>query len=74
MKDIKTKEGWRRLLGNPWVAGAYESGMISAAMAANAAELKELEEFLPALVAAERERRNEVYYSGRNGTAYEEEE
>ena len=55
---------------NRSAANIFEGNLLKAVMAANSAELHELEKYMPALVSAERARREEEYYSGGNGTAY----
>jgi len=74
LRDINTEIRWRMLIRNQSTANAFEGNLLKAVMAANTAELRELEKFMPALVSAERARREEEYYGGDNGTAYRPEE
>jgi len=70
LKDINTEIRWQMLLKNPSTANIFEGNLLKAVKAANGMELHELEKFMPALVSAEKARREEVYCGGDNGTAY----
>ena len=69
-KDLHTEESWRSILDHTDTATCVEPFLIKAVMASTLLELKELERFLPALVRAERARREDECYPNGNGTAY----
>jgi len=69
-KDLHTNQFWRNMLDHTDTATCVELFLIKAVMAATPMELKELERFLPALVRAERARREDECYPNGNGTAY----
>jgi len=70
LRDINTENRWHYMLKNPDTANVYECFLIKAVMTATPVELRELEKFMPALVSAERARREEEYYGGDYGTSY----
>lgn len=69
-KDINTELQWMELLKDSRPAGTFERRLLEAAKAGNETMLKRLEVGFPALVRAERARRNEKYWGG-NMTEYE---
>ena len=68
-KDLHTNQFWRNMLDHTETATCVELFLLKAVKMATPLELGEIEKFLPALVRAERARREDECYEG-NGTAY----
>jgi len=65
-KDINTEDRWAELLVDPSTANTFEFYLIKAVMRGTEEMLKRLEPGFPALVRAERKRRDEEFW-GNNG-------